>query len=267
MSFYGAKVLSFESRRAHEIGELIRLHGGDPLVAPAVAEVPLEHNEAAFQFAKRLGAGEFDMMIFLTGVGARLLRDTLAARGLGDGFVNDLRKLAVVVRGPKPSAVMREWNVPVAVFVPEPNTWRELLKSIAGRPEKSVAVQEYGRRNSELIDGLSQQGRRVSTVEVYQWALPSDTAPLRRGLDELIHGQVRVVLFTTSIQVEHLLRFAESEGLREAAIAALSRKFICSIGPTCSEALVEHGLQAAMEPSHPKMGLLVREAAERMPAS
>ncbi len=61
-----------------EMAELIRLNGGDPFVAPALVEVPLEHNEAAFEFSSRLYAGEFDMLIFLTGVGARLLSRILA---------------------------------------------------------------------------------------------------------------------------------------------------------------------------------------------
>ena len=35
-----------------------------------------------------------------------------------------------------------------------------------------------------------------------------------------------------------------------------------SIGPTTTEALEDLGLRASFEPSHPKMGLLVNEAAQ-----
>jgi uroporphyrinogen-III synthase len=45
--------------------------------------------------------------------------------------------------------------------------------------------------------------------------------------------------------------------------AALGRVVIASIGPTTSAELRGHGIDVDMEPSHPKMGLLVREAAER----
>jgi uroporphyrinogen-III synthase len=38
---------------------------------------------------------------------------------------------------------------------------------------------------------------------------------------------------------------------------------VASIGPTTTEALEEFGIHPAMEPSHPKMGVLVREAAAR----
>lgn len=261
MSFGNSSVLALESRRAKEMAELIRINGGVPFVAPALREVPLEENAPAFEFADRLYAGEFEMVIFLTGVGARLLQRVLATREPEDLFVDALRKRTVVARGPKPVAVLREWQVPIAVAVPEPNTWRELLAAIAGRRERSVALQEYGRSNAELLAGLAAQGRKTTPVPVYQWTLPEDTAPLAEALEMLLAGRFKVVIFTTSVQVEHLLEFAEQQGKREEVLEALQKTFIASIGPMCSESLRAEGLTPALEPSHPKMGVLVREAA------
>src|SRR5580700_8827461 len=115
-------------------------------------EVPLEENSRAFEFAARLlqPGGDFDMVIFLTGVGARLLNQIIETRFPLNTFIDALRSVAVVVRGSKPAAVMREWGVPVAVSVPEPNTWREILKATESRPERRIAVQEYGRTSMEL---------------------------------------------------------------------------------------------------------------------
>jgi uroporphyrinogen-III synthase len=262
VSFAGARILAFESRRAKEIAELIRINGGEPLVAPALMEVPLEENREALAFADRLYAGEFDMMIFLTGVGTRYLQQVIAVRDGEQRFLNALRKTVIVARGPKPSAVLREWSVPIAVTVPEPNTWRELLAAIASRKETSVALQEYGRSNPELTDGLQAQGRTVTRVPVYRWSLPQDTAPLAQALDALLADQVRAALFTTGVQIEHFLDFAETRHQRAKAVAALNNVFIASIGPDCSESLRECGLTPQLEPSHPKMGILVREAAQ-----
>src|SRR5947209_4869107 len=137
MAFSGARVLSLESRRAAEMAELIRINGGEPFVAPAVVEVPLENNGEAFSFAEALFSGRFDMMILLTGVGTRLLDRTLATRYPEDRFRQALRGLTVVARGPKPMAVLRDWGITGAIMVPEPNTWREVLASVEGRTEKS----------------------------------------------------------------------------------------------------------------------------------
>ena len=77
--FAGLRVLSLESRRGPEMAKLIFAHGGKPMVAPAMREIPLESNTAALDFGRRLLEGEFDAIIFLTGVGTRALAQTPAA--------------------------------------------------------------------------------------------------------------------------------------------------------------------------------------------
>lgn len=263
MPFDGLRVLSFESRRAIEIAELIRRQGGDPFVAPSMREAPLENNPDAFAFAERIFHGDFDMMIFLTGVGTRALDKVLASRYHPGQFAEALRKIAIVARGPKPLAALREMQVPVTVAVPEPNTWRELLTAIANRPERRIAVQEYGKSNPDLLDGLKARGADVTPVRVYQWDLPEDTGPLREAIRRIVEGQADVAVFTTSIQLTHLFRIAAETCLEEAVLDALHRMVIASIGPTTSEALEEFGLVADIIPTHPKMGLLVKEAAEQ----
>jgi uroporphyrinogen-III synthase len=153
--------------------------------------------------------------------------------------------------------------VPVSIAVPEPNTWRELLAAIRDRPERRIAVQEYGRPNAELLAALRQRGAEVATVRVYQWELPEDTEPLRSAARRLAAGELHVALFTTSIQIEHLLRIAAEAGLEAAVLSALRNMVVASIGPTTSEALREAGVYPDLEPTHPKMGFLVQETAQR----
>jgi uroporphyrinogen-III synthase len=266
MSFDGLRVIAFESRRANEIAELIRRQQGDAFVAPSMRESPIENNPEAFAFAERLFRGEFDMLIFLTGVGTRALDKVLASRYPPGAFAEALRKVTVVARGPKPLAALREMQVPVAVAVPEPNTWRELLAATAQRVERRIAVQEYGKSNPELLDGLRARGAEVTPVRVYQWELPEDTGPLREAIRRIVDGQADVVMFTTSIQVTHLFQIASESGREEALRAALRRMAIASIGPTTSEALEDYSLETDITPSHPKMGFLVKETAEQASA-
>jgi uroporphyrinogen-III synthase len=254
------RVLALESRRAAEIAELIRRQGGDPFAAPSMREVPLEANDAAFAFAGRLFAGEFDMMVLLTGVGTRHLNRVLATRFSEDAFARALGATTLVARGPKPAAVLRDMGLTPALIAPEPNTWRELLAVTEGRPERRIAVQEYGRPNPELLAGLRARGAEVAGVRVYQWDLPEDMEPLREAARRLAAGEFDVVLFTTAIQIAHLARAARQAGIEDAVLAALRRARVCSIGPTTTEALEEFAIRPAMEPSRPRMGVLVREA-------
>ena len=256
-------MLALESRRSAEIAELIRRQDGDPLVAPALREAPREENQAAFEFAERLFAGGFDMVVLLTGVGTRQLNRLLATRYGEGAFADGLRGVTLVARGPKPVAALREMGLKAEIVAPEPNTWRELLRAVEGRPERRIAVQEYGRSNGSLLAGLAARGATVTSVRVYHYALPEDTGPLREAVRRLAAGEIAVSLFTTAVQIEHLARVAREEGLEQAALDGLRRTLVCSIGPTTTEALAEFEITPAMEPSHPKMGLLVKEAAER----
>lgn len=266
MLFDGLRVLALESRRAVEIAELIRRNNGSPFVAPSMREAPLSDRQDTLLFAKRLFDGEFEMSILLTGVGTRAL-DKIVSAHYGSGrFAEALRKTSVVARGPKPAAVLRDLQVPIAVLVPEPNTWRELLNAIEDRPERKIAIQEYGKSNPELLEGLRARGASVATVRSYAWELPEDTGPLREAAHRLARGEVDVTLFTTSIQIVHLLRIAREEGLEAAVLEGLSKTVIASIGPSTTEALEEFGLRPHLEPSHPKMGFLVLEAAQKSAA-
>ncbi|HET8547193.1 MAG TPA: uroporphyrinogen-III synthase [Bryobacteraceae bacterium] len=262
MGFFGNRVLALESRRAAETAELIRRNGGEPFVAPSMRERAIEQNESAFDFAERLFRGEFDMVIFLTGVGTRYLARAVGTRYPVERFAQALGKVTTVARGPKPVAALRELSVPVIIAVPEPNTWREVLDATSGRPERRIAVQEYGRPATELEEGLRARGAEVMPVRVYEWDLPEDRGPLEEAARGLAAAEFHTVLFTTSFQLVHLMRVAKELGIEAEVRSGLRKTRIASIGPTTSEMLREYGLEPALEASHPKLGFLVKEAAE-----
>jgi uroporphyrinogen-III synthase len=265
----GLRVLSLESRRAPEMAKLIENYGGRAVVAPSMREVPLESNTDALTFARTLAANGFEMVIFLTGVGTRALARVVETLYPLEQFAKALQGVTVVARGPKPVAALKQLGVPVTIAVPEPNTWRDLLSALDEKTDlialkgKRVAVQEYGASNSELLAGLRERGAQVTRVPVYQWALPEDTGPLRAAVAAIAHGEIDVTLFTTSIQVAHLLRIAREMNLEKELRLAFARILIGSIGPMTSEELREQGFAVDFEPAHPKMGFLVNEAAQR----
>jgi uroporphyrinogen-III synthase len=156
----------------------------------------------------------------------------------------------------------------VTLAVPEPNTWRDLLRALDERSGlipihgRRVAVQEYGASNAELLAGLAERGAQVTRVPVYQWALPEDTGPLRAAVEAVARGEVDIALFTTSIQVTHLLRIAREMNLEPQLRQGLARIVVGSIGPITSEELREQDFRVDFEPSHPKMGFLVNEVAQ-----
>lgn len=253
--------MAFESRRATEIAELVCKQGGEAFVAPAMREAPIENNIAAFAFAERLFAGSFDTVILLTGVGTRQLRRLLATRYPEGAFADALRRVTVVARGPKPLAALREMGLTAGIVAPEPNTWRELLAATAGHGGRRIAVQEYGRSNPQLLAALAERGAEVTAVRVYQYDLPENIGPLQEAARRLAGGEFQVALFTTAVQIEHVVRVAADLGIETAMLEGLRKCLVGSIGPTTTEALEEFGIHPDLEPSHPKMGLLVIETA------
>ena len=263
----GLRVALFESRLAEAAAEMIRKQGGVPLAALAMKEIPLGDSPEVTAFADRLAADGFEVVIFETGVGVRLLTQAIETRLPRETWLAALAKTKVVARGPKPAAVLRELRVRIDLHVPEPNTWHETLAALDSQlPVEGlrVAVQEYGRPNPELIDGLRSRGAIVTRVPLYRWALPDDLGPLRKTIGEIAAGRVGAALFTTAQQVLHLLQVAAAEGLEaELRKAFATRTIIASIGPATSETLRSHGLPVDIEPEHPKLGHLVTALAAR----
>lgn len=259
---------SFESRKGSEMQSLIERQKGIATIAPSMREIPLSDNPDAFAFAEELFAGRIDLLILLTGVGTRALAETLETKYGHETFLEKLRQTLIIVRGPKPASVLREWKVPFAHQVAEPNTWRELLQLLDEKVPvqgKRVAVQEYGQPNPELYAGLEVGGAEVRRVPVYRWALPLDTAPLEAAIRAAIAGEFDVLLFTSAYQAHNVLSVAAKLGLKEEWLAAARRCVIASIGPTASETLESLGLSVDVLPEHPKMGHLVIAAAREAP--
>ena len=267
-SFGGRRVLAFESRRAKEIEALIATFGGQPMVAPAMRELPLESDAAIVDFAAALARDEFDAVVFLTGVGVRALMEAVDHAGTRDAVLAALGRTRVITRGPKPVAALRELGVPTWANAPEPNTWRELVQVIDERATgwplagARVAVQEYGVSNAELLEALRARGARVTAIQADRWALPEDLGPLEQAAAAASRSEVDVLIITSGIQLVHFWSVVTRLGLEEQVRLGLSRALIASIGPSASLEIRRHGFTPAFEPSHPKMGLLVREAAE-----
>jgi uroporphyrinogen-III synthase len=253
-----------EARRASELAALVQTYGGVPRHAPALREEPSQDPMATAAFVDRLVADPPTLVVFQTGVGARALFAAVDEIGRSGELRALLAAATVAVRGPKPTAVLRELDVRVDRRAAEPYTTAELLDTIADVQiaDRAVAVQHYGEPNAELVASLRSRGARVVEAEPYHWSLPADLAPLEALLRDLPNGGVDAVVVTSQVQVRHLFQVAERLGLRADLPAVLAaRTVVAAVGPVAARALRDHGVRVDLEPSHPKMGPLVRELA------
>lgn len=264
----GKLVALLEARRASELAGLVATYGGVPRHAPALREEPVDNLD---EIAAFLNGPAIDVMVFQTGVGARALFRGVEALRRTDELKAKLAAAVVAVRGPKPTAALKELGVRIDARAEEPFTTAEVLVSLESRElgGKRVAVQQYGEANVELAQALEARGAEVVGLEVYRWALPEDTGPLESLFDDLLAARIDALIVTSQVQVRHLFEIAARKGLAAALPELLyGRVVVAAVGPVAAKALREHGIRVDLEPEHPKMGPLVRDLAthfERLP--
>ena len=267
--FGGRRVLTLENRRSSELASLVAAFGGEPVSAPALREVPLDSNVEALACASAVMRGEVDVVVLLTGAGTRaLVRLAEPVHGRRP-LAQALARTALVARGPKPVAALRELGLAPWLTAPKPHTWREVVTALDEKADEMslagarVAVQEYGLPNVDLVRALEERGAAVTAVPIYRWLLPENVEPLRHAVRAIAQGEVDAVLLTSGVQLAHLLQVAADMGCEADARAGLRRLLIASIGPVTSEELRRQGFVADLEPTTARMGVLVKETAER----
>jgi uroporphyrinogen-III synthase len=153
------------------------------------------------------------------------------------------------------------------ITVPEPNTWHDVIATLDYyRPVQGlkIAIQEYGVSKPDMIQDLQKRGAEVFSVPVYRWALPEDTAPLHSAIAEVLNGTIDGMLITNAAQIDHVMQLAEQEKKTALFREKCRNIVVASIGPTASEGLKHYDLPVDFEPSHPKMGVLVKELSEQI---
>jgi uroporphyrinogen-III synthase len=258
------KVVAFlEGRRTAELADLIARHNGVPLAAPCVREVHTPDAPELRQSIQRvLDAPRLDVAVFLTGVGTRTVFESAQLLGREAELRQRLAAATVAVRGPKPTAVLRQLGVRIDITAPPPNTSAELLTALdaVNLDKKTVAVQLYGAPNPELSLALRARGAAVIELAPYVWERPIDPTPVLALLEALNARAVDVLLITSQVQVDHLFSIARERG----HVPALDGVAIGAQGPVAEAALERHGLHATFRPEHGHMGALVLAAARHL---
>ena len=250
-----------------ELANLVTRHGGEAISAPALREAPLPMRQDVQDVIAGICSHDIAAAVFLTGVGARALINAADELGRKDEFLDALRETTVICRGPKPVAVLKPLSVPIALVAPTPYTSEELVTALKASDinlnGKRVLLQHYGEVNAWLRGELVALGADVLEVSLYSWQLPEDTRPVVDAIGLILAQDVDAVMLTTQSQAHNLFRIAEQVGLADELREALaSGVVVASVGPVCTRALRDHGVEPHVEPVNPKMGPLVLALAD-----
>src|SRR5204862_799962 len=209
-------VAILEHRFTKEFSTMFERLGAKVHACPMLEEKPVENREELQEFVRRVVSGGLDVMIFLTGVGARFLISEAESLGVKDDFLKALGKLTVVVRGPKPVTALRQFGVRVDV-IPDNPTTEGVIEALRTRDLQGhrVGVQLYGTPNPQLVSALEAKGATVLPVQVYAYGAASDSSAVNGLISRILDGEIQVVAFTSAVQVTMLFDFATQLGLTD----------------------------------------------------
>ena len=256
------------ARRRMELGAALERRGARIVYGPAIRIVPLTDDTELSEATKRCLAAPLDAVVATTGIGFRGWMDAADTWGMAETLTEVLSRATILARGPKARGAVRACGLREA-WSPDSESSTEVLAHLLAHHDvdgKRVAVQLHGEPLPDLVQSLRKAGADVIEVPVYRWVPPDDEQPLRRLIDAVAAGAVDAVAFTSAPAATNFLRTADDQGCGDEVRAALStRVLVACVGPVTAAPLVREGIPV-VEPVRARLGALVRELVEQIPA-
>jgi uroporphyrinogen-III synthase len=238
----GRTVALAEGRQLEELAQMLEAEGATTLRYPMVSIRDAPDPAPALAWIKDVIAGRFGWVVLMTGEALRRLLALAEREGLREPFVAPLGRTRTVVRGPKPVRVMKEVGL-TPTKVAQPPTTEGVIDAL--RQEalqgQTVGVTLYGEPNPTLEGFLTSAGATVRTVMPYVFAPAADDERVAELMARLGRGEVDVLLFTSSPQVDRLYDVAARRGLEEALRQGLARTRVAAVGPVVADDLRRRG--------------------------
>lgn len=245
----GRTVAVPESRELEVFAAMLERRGARVLRCPLISIEDAPDPAPVLDFARTLAEGGFDDLILTTGEGLRRIFACIERHEptLRAGFLEGLRKVRKVTRGPKPARALRELGLRPDIAASPPTTAGIIAalgeENLHGR---RVGVQLYGREPNEALMGfLAGAGATAQSVAPYVYADASAAEAVARLLQQLSSGTVDAIAFTSTPQVERLFATAAPDAVR----AALARTLVAAVGPVVGATLARHGVEARLMPA------------------
>jgi uroporphyrinogen-III synthase len=246
----GKRIAVPEMRELEVFSGLLERRGAEVLRCPLVSIYDTPHSAQVLAFALRLAEGGFDDFVLITGEGLTRILSCIDKYepALRPRFIEGLRKLRTITRGPKPARALRALGLRPNIEATQPTT-DGVIRSLANDDltGRRVAVQLYGNDpNLTLMRFLASKNAEVTTVAPYVYGNAADDAAVKALLERMAAGEVDAIAFTSKLQIERLVAQQPAPLVRR----ALSRTLIAAVGPIVAEAIRAQGFEVASSPEH-----------------
>jgi uroporphyrinogen-III synthase len=256
------------ARRRDELGTALERRGARVMYGPAIRIVPLADDTQLLEATKRCLAAPLDVVVATTGIGFRGWLDAAETWGLAQPLIGALGEAQILARGPKVRGAVRAGGLREA-WSPESESSSEVLDHLVANyalDGRRVAIQLHGEPLPELVETLRAAGADVIEVPVYRWVPPEDEQPLRRLIEATAAGTLDCVTFTSAPAAANFLRTADELDCGETVRAALSGPVLCAVVGSVTAGPLQRAGVPTVQPERFRLGALVREVVERLPA-
>ena len=248
-SLEGRTVALAEGRQLEELADMLEKEGAKTLRCPMVSILDAPDKAPILSWLNELVAGRFDMVVLFTGEGVRRLLGFAEREGIRVDVTAALANARILTRGPKPVKALKEINISPSVVAQSPTTDGVIA---ALRPEKlegkTVGVQFYSESNLPLQTYLESAGATLRSVLPYVYAPDSDSERVADLIERLARGEVDVLIFTSSPQVDRIFEVATDKKILPKLTEGLKRTKVAAVGPVLADHLRDKGVEVHICP-------------------
>jgi uroporphyrinogen-III synthase len=238
-----------EGRQLEELAQMLEKEGARVLRCPMISILDAPDAAPVVAWLRDLSAGRFDYVVLMTGEALRRLLGFAERAGLRDAVIAALGRTRTVTRGPKPVRALKEVGLSPSKVAEAPTTDGVIAslraEALAG---KTVGVTLYGEPNPPLEAFLTGAGATVRPVMPYVFAPAADAERVADLIRQMARGEIGVIMFTSSPQVDRLFEVAEKHGLTDDLRRGLDRTRVAAVGPVVAEDLRRRGARVDICP-------------------
>jgi uroporphyrinogen-III synthase len=266
---HGRTVALAEGRQLEDLARMLEGEGASVFRCPMISILDAPDPAPVLAWLRELCADGFGYVVLLTGEGLRHLIALAERGGFQDATIAALGRTRIVVRGPKPVRALREIGLGPTLVAGAPTT-DGVIATLKTEPlqGQTIGVQLYSESNPPLVEFLQTAGATARTVQPYVYAPAADGERVADLIARLQSGEVDVLVFTSSPQVDRLFEVASERKLEAGLQTGLARTCIAAVGPVVADNLRERGVRVdVMPPQGFVMKNLVQHIARRFATS
>lgn len=253
---FGKKIIVTRTReQASELVVGLEEYGANCLEFSTIRIKPVDSYEVLDDELERLN--EYHWILFTSLNGVKYFFERLYARGMD---ARDLKGPDLAVVGKSTADFLLNYGLN-ADLIPSTFTGEGLAEALLdqGVEGRNILIPRAVQAREILPETLRGAGAQVTVAPVYQnCPEQSDKENLR---EELLHGEVEMITFTSSSTVRNFLAMIDTEDQEELQQLLAGVK-IAAIGPITAKTVTDNGLQVDVQPEEYTIAGLIKAIVE-----